>query len=689
MRKLIFHYHLFKNAGTSVDAILQANFPNGWATKEFDPDYATNQQQVLEWCQQRQKVRAFSSHTALLPPPHLPDTQVFPILFIRHPIDRIASAYHFERNQEGDNFSIQMARQHSLAGYIDAHLAHDGIGQCRNLQSHRLAQWFHGTNGDLTELALKALENLPFVGLVEAFDQSAQRMATWLTPHFPKFKPVQAVKNVSRTLADIEQKLSEIRTEIGDERYGRLLEANAADMAVYEAVKKLYSSSIIPKTIMQYWHSSQLPADIASWVKLWQQRNPDFQHRLFNDATAREYLSEHFPQSYVEAFNDCALPAMRCDFFRYAFIYHEGGVYVDAAISCTTPLADWLDLTADLILLKKEKWDGRPTNSFIVGKARHPFMKKVLEECVTNIQNQVSNNVWLVTGPGVIKKLLESDDIAEKPELIGYRLFKTHAPPHQNASHKKTEHWSKIQKQQSIFISGNTEVSPPKAKTKALPLTIEPGSNHKIKLALIGHPRCGSKSLAKYLTKTGLQIGHERLNNDGICSWWLTARRNPDNKGFLYQTKDVKANVIPDLVCHFIRNPIDAIPSILIENEFNQRDNNSFRYRREVIKRHFGIDMAEHEALPAAALSYVYWNKLAEQAVPDLLIKVEDMADDLLPIIDYFSLSTITKIPRLNTSVKKFGVSEKTAVDSETLLQTVTGKARLYLQAYLSLYESL
>jgi len=685
MRNIIFHYPIFKNAGTSIDELLNLNFPNRLASKEFAPDYALNQKQVALWCQKRINVKVFSSHTALLPPPSLPDTQVFPVLFIRHPIDRIASAYHFEKKQKGDSFSIQLARNHSFADYINDHLQHEGIGQCRNLQSHRLAQWFHGAPGEMGHLALQALENLPFVGLVEAFDESIEKMADWLRPHFPNFKPTPASKNVGRAFASLEQKLTEIRAEIGDDCFQRLLAANAADMAVYEAVKTRYAKKSVPKSIMQYWHSPELPEDIAGWIGLWKQRNPDFQHHLFNDDSARSYLSQHFPKEYVESFNDCALPAMRCDFFRYAYIYNEGGVYVDAAISCHSPLSEWLDLNADMILLKKEKWDGRPTNSFIVAKARHPFLKRVLEDCVNNIQNKVSNNVWLVTGPGVIKTLLDSNETSEKPELMSFRFFKTHAPPHQNASHKKTEHWSKIQHQQSIFNSGETRPRPPKLKAKPVPK--EHGPQTHIKLALIGHPRCGSKSLAKYLTKSGLLTGHERLGEEGICSWWLTSRHKPEAHGFLYQGKGNKTLVVPELVCQFIRNPIDAIPSILIENEFNQRDNNSFKQRREVIHRLFGEDLAEHDPLAAATLSYVYWNKLAEQAVPDLVVKVEDMADDLVPVIEYFGLSASARIPKLNTSAKKFNITEKTAVDSRTLLAKVGGKTRLYLQSYLALYD--
>ena len=50
MRTVILHYHLFKNAGTSVDRLLQRNFPDAWATREFSG--RNNTAQVIEWISQ-------------------------------------------------------------------------------------------------------------------------------------------------------------------------------------------------------------------------------------------------------------------------------------------------------------------------------------------------------------------------------------------------------------------------------------------------------------------------------------------------------------------------------------------------------------------------------------------------------------------------------------------------------------
>ncbi len=675
MRKIIFHYHLFKNAGTSVDAILKKNFPGRWVSREFPPTADNQQQRVAEWIQANPNAIVFSSHTALLPPPQIDGVEIFPIIFIRHPIDRIASAYHFEKKQQSENKSAVLAKSTDLSGYIDGHLVNENDYQCRNFQSKRLAKYFMGSHEDIGPLALQSLERLPFVGLVEDFGQSIQILADWLTPHFPNFNPVVMVKNAQRAGEPLEQKLAHIRAEIGDARYGQLLAANNNDMAVFQALQKQYANPSIPQTLMQFWDKATLPDDIAPLVASWQAQNPQLQQRLFNDVTAREYLAQHFPAHYATAFDTCAIPAMRSDFFRYAYIYNEGGLYADASFGCESPLNSWFDFSQDLIFLLR-KQANIITNSFIAAKKGNPFLKAMVEQTVLNIQNQSSTNLWLVTGPGVIRQVMQNQPNLKPPTLLEFGLFKQHCPPGAGLKHKKESHWSAVQKDGQIFAD-------PKAPAAQSRPIAQPSPNTPldVKLVLIGHPRCGSKSLAHYLTSTGLNIGHERLEADGICSWWLTHMRRK-NHIFVQHQKNQTNILAPQLLCHFIRNPLDAIPSIVIENEFNQRQNNSFKRRREAIKSKYGVDLADHKPLVAATLSYIYWNKMAEAASPDLTIRVENMDTDLLPLIHYFSLTPNIPIPKLNTTAQKFGIQEKPKTDIQTLLEGVNGKARLYLEHY-------
>jgi hypothetical protein len=242
MRKVVFHYHLFKNAGTSVDALLKHNFPNRWVNKEFDAgQHHANVAQVAGWIRQESDAIAFSSHTAMLPPPMLDAVDFFPIVFVRHPIDRIASAYAFEHKQGLSGvggYGAVLARHTSLGGYIDVRLSQGQDRQCRNFHVARLAQMFHGEAGDESARAMRALEALPFVGLVEEFDHSIRRLCNWLEPHFPGFEPMAVAENVTRDRSiPLEARLAQIREEIGNDLYQQLQDANAADLAVFDALR--------------------------------------------------------------------------------------------------------------------------------------------------------------------------------------------------------------------------------------------------------------------------------------------------------------------------------------------------------------------------------------------------------------------------------------------------------------------
>lgn len=243
MRKIILHYHLFKNAGTSVDELLKLNFPGQWVTREFNEvTHASNIAQVERWVQQKQDAIAFSSHTAMLPAPNLEDAQLFPIIFVRHPIDRIASAYAFERKQGSNNFGSVLARNTTLAGYINVRLSIANDRQCRDFHVARLAQMFKAQGGDEVPLAMRAMEELPFVGLVEEFDKSIIQMAEWLAPYFGEFKTLDIAKNVTRDhKASLETKLAQINAEIGDDCYQRLIEANKGDLAIYASLQNRYA----------------------------------------------------------------------------------------------------------------------------------------------------------------------------------------------------------------------------------------------------------------------------------------------------------------------------------------------------------------------------------------------------------------------------------------------------------------
>ncbi len=96
--------------------------------------------------------------------------------------------------------------------------------------------------------------------------------------------------------------------------------------------RNLSGRSIIPKTILQFWHDRKgIPEDVKVCLESWNVLEASgFQVLLFDRYEANTFIQKYFPSEYVTAFENCDHPAMECDFFRLCYLYQKGGFYVDA-----------------------------------------------------------------------------------------------------------------------------------------------------------------------------------------------------------------------------------------------------------------------------------------------------------------------------------------------------------------------
>lgn len=241
-KTIVLHYHFFKNAGTSLDKILKANFVNKWITQEFSGNTTNNRSEVKKWIENNPQMICFSSHTAQLPPPQIEEIKIIPVLFIRHPIDRIASAYQFERQQNSAGFGSVLANNTNLAGYIKTRLSIKTDFQCRNFHTGRLAEMFSDTTEDKLVKAKKAIETLPFIGLVDHFDASLKKLEVLLTANnFVNLKLNAVKENVTRSgQSTLSERLGSIEKEIGTTYYQLLVEHNSWDIEIYNMVCNSY-----------------------------------------------------------------------------------------------------------------------------------------------------------------------------------------------------------------------------------------------------------------------------------------------------------------------------------------------------------------------------------------------------------------------------------------------------------------
>jgi hypothetical protein len=223
------HYHLFKNAGTSLDQILRQNFGDNWLTAEFPNDGGNNTPKVQGWIADNPDAFAFSSHTMLGPLPQVEDVRVIPVILLRDPIRRIRSAYQFERNQKADTWGAEIAKKHDFEGYVKARLARDTDRQCRDFQASRLATIMPGPGSEFHRalLAAQIIHAVGVLGTVDFFDKALTRLAARIAPAFPDFETGTARANVSKGKAK----------DCGTSDVEMLLErSNRIDSVIFEEV---------------------------------------------------------------------------------------------------------------------------------------------------------------------------------------------------------------------------------------------------------------------------------------------------------------------------------------------------------------------------------------------------------------------------------------------------------------------
>jgi len=87
-----------------------------------------------------------------------------------------------------------------------------------------------------------------------------------------------------------------------------------------------------PRRIVQFWDDlGRLPEDVRECMESWKKlESSGFELQVFDESSAREFIRTHLGSRFEKAFDKCYHPSMKSDYFRYSYIFVEGGFYVDA-----------------------------------------------------------------------------------------------------------------------------------------------------------------------------------------------------------------------------------------------------------------------------------------------------------------------------------------------------------------------
>lgn len=134
---------------------------------------------------------------------------------------------------------------------------------------------------------------------------------------------------------------------------------------------------------------------------------------------------------------------------------------------------------------------------------------------------------------------------------------------------------------------------------------------------VVGHPRSGTGYAAWLFQQHGLDVRHEAMGAHGTSSWQFAVHDADYPFTFDHSTK---ANHIFGTVIHIIREPMDAIASILHTEQASEE----FRSRYVTL---YGT------ALERAIQSYIGWNRMLLAQRADLRCKTETLHLELCSLL--------------------------------------------------------
>jgi hypothetical protein len=241
MRFVIVHYHVLKNAGSTIEDILDQSFGERFERFDHaDRDAVIFADELLARVEARPALKAFSSHQIRYPLPQKRGILFYDVCFVRDPIDRVRSMYEYYRQapQPGDPVS-DLAVSGDVGTFV-AGMVRDYPLQIRDVQVNLIA-----CAGDSDEPVVADLEiasgrmrNASFPGVVDLFDESMAAGEYFLRQVFPALNCSLGPANVSGGMVGtVESRRDKLRAACDADVFAELLRLNQLDMELAERTR--------------------------------------------------------------------------------------------------------------------------------------------------------------------------------------------------------------------------------------------------------------------------------------------------------------------------------------------------------------------------------------------------------------------------------------------------------------------
>jgi mannosyltransferase OCH1-like enzyme len=156
--------------------------------------------------------------------------------------------------------------------------------------------------------------------------------------------------------------------------------------------------------------------------------NPEYEYVFYDDEDCKKFLSKYLGQRYSNAFDKIKPGAFKGDYFRYAYLYIKGGVYLDMDLKVLSSLKTFIH-TRDEFISCRDRLDA-VYNAILCCVPGHFLIRDFLEKSTENIENEYYGvNALDITGPRMCSRIFKkyfNEPIVEKYynetiKLLGFK----------------------------------------------------------------------------------------------------------------------------------------------------------------------------------------------------------------------------------------------------------------------------
>jgi hypothetical protein len=151
---------------------------------------------------------------------------------------------------------------------------------------------------------------------------------------------------------------------------------------------------MIPRIIHQTWREHITPSNYPNLhriTNMW--KTSGWSYRFYTDDSSRQYIVDHFPRHFVEAYDALIPAAYKADLFRYMLLMKDGGIYADVDVLLDASLESFITPTMSFFVPRDAVasyadgeyclWNG------VIGAAPgHPIIIRAVERLVNLILNR-------------------------------------------------------------------------------------------------------------------------------------------------------------------------------------------------------------------------------------------------------------------------------------------------------------